>query len=296
MVDQRASIEHQKRDIAILRDLFVSRIMTLAHAAALHFNGSGEAAKKRIQKLKAAGLIAERARKARDPSVLYLARAGFDLLTERGELSDLPRLSAQSFERRAQVSELTLRHELQIMDVKATLQFAIDETTGYSVLEFTTWPMLCEFEAQPKGLPKVRVKPDGRLRVEDRKEAGAVYEHTFFLEVDRGTETLDTLTRRCLGYREHYASGGFAVSCGATRDKYAEYPFRVLVVLPSEARRDNLAERLLFLNPPILTQVWLTTMAEIIGDPLGFIWMRPLDYRNDGSRSLAAHHKLLADE
>jgi hypothetical protein len=51
------------------------------------------------------------------------------------------------------------------------------------------------------------------------------------------------------------------------------------MVLPNEERRNNMAERLLQNEPPALTMVWLTTFAEIIADPLGAIWMRPLDYR-----------------
>jgi len=289
------SIEHQARDITVLHDLFVSRVMTLGHIAALHFHGRAEAAKKRVQKLKAAGLIAERPRKARDASVLYLTQSGFDLLTEHGELSDLPRLSRQSFEKRAHVSDLTLRHELAVMDVKAALAPAIDKMPGMKVVEFTTWPKLCEFDARPPGHSAVRVKPDGRIRVEDRTDDPAVYEHTFFLEVDRGTETLDTLARRALCYRDHYASGGFAISRGGRREDFGEYPFRVLVVLPSAERRNNLAERLLSLNPPILTQVCLTTMAEIIRDPLGSIWLRPLDHRDESRCQPIQYRSLFAD-
>ena len=32
-------------------------------------------------------------------------------------------------------------------------------------------------------------------------------------------------------------------------------------------------------NPPILTQVWLSTFAEVTADPFGAIWFRPADYR-----------------
>ena len=48
------SIALQPRDIELLRDLFGSRVMTLAHITALHFSRKAEAAKKRLQKLKAA--------------------------------------------------------------------------------------------------------------------------------------------------------------------------------------------------------------------------------------------------
>jgi hypothetical protein len=44
----------QDRDFALLRGLFESRVMTAGHIATLYFDGSREAAKKRLQKIKAA--------------------------------------------------------------------------------------------------------------------------------------------------------------------------------------------------------------------------------------------------
>jgi hypothetical protein len=31
-------------------------------------------------------------------------------------------------------------------------------------------------------------------------------------------------------------------------------------------------------HPPVLTQVWLTTLRELLNDPLGAIWLTPRDY------------------
>ena len=46
-------------------------------------------------------------------------------------------------------------------------------------------------------------------------------------------------------------------------------------------RRNNLALRLCQVRPyPIHEQVWLTTFKEVTTDPLGGIWIRPLDYLN----------------
>lgn len=80
-------------------------------------------------------------------------------------------------------------------------------------------------------------------------------------------------------YREFYKSGGFAARNGAARTDFKAYPFRVLMVFKSAERRNNTAERLLRHTPPILTQVWLTTLAEVTSDPLGPIWILPVDYR-----------------
>ena len=80
----------QARDFAVLRTLFESRVMTTEHIAALHFDGRKEAAKKRLQKLKSAKLIAERARQVNEPSVLFLTRQAFALLHEHGVLKEYP--------------------------------------------------------------------------------------------------------------------------------------------------------------------------------------------------------------
>jgi len=63
MAEPRAdALQLQDRDLALLRGLFESRVMTNDHAAALYFDGKSEAAKKRLQKLKAAGFRKERGR------------------------------------------------------------------------------------------------------------------------------------------------------------------------------------------------------------------------------------------
>jgi hypothetical protein len=62
----------QLRDYELLRSLFECRMMTLAQAAALHFEGKYEAASKRVQALKAARYIGDRRKQVGAPSLLYL--------------------------------------------------------------------------------------------------------------------------------------------------------------------------------------------------------------------------------
>src|SRR4051794_18781861 len=100
----------QGRDMKLLLGLFESRIMTAAHVATLYFSGSKEAAKKRLQKLKAAGFVTERKRRVNEPSILILTRKGFSMLDGEKLLSEFPRLSESAFEKRADVSALTIRH------------------------------------------------------------------------------------------------------------------------------------------------------------------------------------------
>jgi hypothetical protein len=47
------------------------------------------------------------------------------------------------------------------------------------------------------------------------------------------------------------------------------------------------ARKLVAGNPPIFTQVWLSTMEEATAQPLGAIWVRPKEY--DRSSKLTNH-------
>src|SRR5579864_3879777 len=96
----KSRISHQSRDFSLLRGLFESRVMTSPQISALYFAGKREAAKKRLQKLKAAGLINERKRRVNEPSVLFLTRRGFSFLRDEGQLQDFPKLSISAFEKR----------------------------------------------------------------------------------------------------------------------------------------------------------------------------------------------------
>lgn len=273
-------IKLQDRDIALLIGLFESRLMTLAQAAAIHFNGGTEAAKKRVQKLKAAGYIAQRPRRAYDPSILFLTRRSFKVLAEGGHLDDYPRLIWTDLEKRARVSELTLKHELAVMDFKAAVYTAAAGRGNLAVAEFATWPLLYEFQASPGvGQKPMTTRPDGFARIHETDSDGTLSEHLFFLEVDRSTEVLDTLMTRSLCYRDFYQRGGLAARFGRPRSEFDQFPFRVLLVVRNAERRNNLAERLLTLRPPILSQVWLSTIPEAKADPLGPIWVTSREYR-----------------
>jgi hypothetical protein len=82
------SLQFQERDLALLRGLFECRVMTNDHATSHYFEGKNEAAKKRLQKLKAAGLISERPRRTFEPSILFLTRKGL-LTLQRAQVRPL---------------------------------------------------------------------------------------------------------------------------------------------------------------------------------------------------------------
>jgi hypothetical protein len=276
-----SGIELRDRDISILKGLFESRVMTLAHIAALYFDSKPEAAKKRVQRLKAAGLIAQRPRKPNEPAVLTIGRKGFDVLSASGHLAVYPPQSWSNVRRRGEIRDMHLRHELDVMDVKAAFCTSIRAESRLSVLEFSTWPLLFEFRACPSpGAADVTVKPDGYIRIEEREVHGDLSEYTFFLEVDRSSEVQLKLADKAACYANYYRAGGLAERLGHDRSEYKQFPFLMLFVFKTAERRNNTAEQLLWNNPPVQTQAWLSTIAEVTTNPLGRIWITPLDYQN----------------
>ncbi|MCA1602606.1 MAG: replication-relaxation family protein [Acidobacteria bacterium] len=283
--NSRPGLDLQARDLAIFQGLFESRLMTLDHITRLYFDGRPEAAKKRIQGLKSARYLGERTRRVYEKSILHLREPAFVKLSASGKISEYPIFTWKQLYKRLQVSDSTLRHELDVLNVKTSLSCAIRALTQFELLEFSTWPLIYQFEAaQPPRLgayqrAKVLIRPDGFVRLYEHTNGDDAHEHFLFLEVDRSTEPHETLALRTYGYQDYYRRGGLAVRYGASPEDYREYPFRVLMVVPNDERRNNMAERLLQNTPPILSMVWLTTFAEITTDPLGAIWMRPRDYR-----------------
>ncbi len=275
------TLELQDRDRLLLRGLFESRVMTTAHATALYFDNKIDAANKRLQKLKSCGFIGERPRRAFQPSVLFLTRKGIKQLETEGILQNYPSFGLPALDRRARVSDLTIRHELEVMDVKAAFHSAIKASPLRTIATFTTWPLLTEFKAYRPGQrsTEVLVKPDGFILIHETEADGSKFERTFFLEVDRSTETQDVLVDRAGCYFDYYRSGGFAIRNGGTRADYKQFPFRVLMVFKSSERRNNTAERLLQSAQPIFKQACLATLADVIRDPFGTVWICPFDYR-----------------
>ena len=276
-MSSQQGIQLQERDLELLCGLFESRIMTLRHITAIYFDGHAEAAKKRVQKLKFAGLLRERMRRQYEPSILFLSKKGFTLLSEGGHLSDYPRLTRVGMEGRAQVSQLTLRHELEVMDVKGAFFSAIRSHPSLILSEFSTWPRLNQFNVwHPTKETKITVKPDGFIRLQEALSDG-LSEYVFFLELDRSTEVRDILATKALCYLHYYKSGGLAVQSERTRKDFRAFPFRLLIVCKTRARRDNIVRRLRATNPPLRTFVLLTTVDEVTTNPLRAIWITPAE-------------------
>jgi len=267
-------IEIRDRDVALLRTLFECRVMTRSHAATLHFDGKTEAAKKRVQSLKAAGYVKDRPRLPHEPAVLMLTRKGFELLQSRGSLDEfsLGKSWKQTL-RRLSVSPLTIGHELEVMDFRAAIVAAIRRNSRLAIAEFFTWPAMLAYETRDEDGHVVEIRPDGFFRLIHQDDNDLQHEYSFFIEVDRSTESQSILIERIRCYRQYYRHGGLALRYGKAPHDYKSFPFRVLVTCRSAERRNNLAEGLSVSDKRVGGLVWITTMIEALNDPLGAIWI-----------------------
>jgi hypothetical protein len=269
------------RDIGVLLDLFECRVMTQRHMTSLHFSGHGEAAKRRIRRLKIAGYLRHRPRRVTEPAVYFLTHKAFNILRKLEKLAAYPKLSWPVFEKRIYVSPLTLQHELGVITIKAAI-LADAKRAGAEIGEFSTWPAMHQFRI---GLLPNRafsakdsvVKPDAYLRLKPRNDSTS-RQDIFFIELDRSTESQPLLVAKSNLYSDYYRSGGYAHMLGQSRASFKKHPFRVLWIFRNIERRDNFAAALFHSRPAALSQAWLTTFDEVIRNPFGPIWIRPKDY------------------
>jgi hypothetical protein len=275
------------RDRDVLAELLDSRILTLAQLADIHFDGRREAAKKRLQSLKRARLVGARPRLTRsEREGLRITRDGFDWLAESGRLADMPRLTWNTMTRRLKVSPLTLRHELMVGDVKAAIHRAVRGRADTKVTRFVTWPRMLRFKLRGgQAAQQSIISPDGFFRIEQLSPAGRTG-YDFFVEVDRSTESLSRIVTRAAGYLSHYTQGDYARRRGGKDSDPKAFPFRVLWIVPSRARAEGFARACLEHRPPILKMMWIATIHDVLADPLGSIWIRPVDLQDQRRQPL----------
>ena len=169
----------QERDLELLRSLFECRVMTIRHMSKIHFGGHFEATRKRARRLRDEGFIAERPSQRGTQSIFLITQRGFNILVNHGQLAHYPNVSWPIASRRAQVSDLTLRHELLVLDVKAALFTAARYRPSLTFTQFSTWPRLSQFNVFHLATgEKVMIKPDGFIQLCDAKSdrvKGAIF-------------------------------------------------------------------------------------------------------------------------
>lgn len=182
----------QPRDWEVLRGLLEARVMCARHVAELYFPGRREMAKKRMQKLKAAGLVGEYRREPTEPAILRLMPAGLRLLESEGILGLYPPMPMDAHARRLRVSGSRMRHEIAVMDALTGAVREARAGRAHDAVGFCAWPDLIAIPGET-----VR-KPDAAVFV--RTTAGR--RQTIYIEADRSTESLAVILGKVCDYTE----------------------------------------------------------------------------------------------
>lgn len=124
-------------------------------------------------------------------------------------------------------STMFLAHTLAVADARIRLE-EMARAGAIELVGVTTEPQNWRPFGGTSGTPQV-LKPDLHAVT-----ASGEFEDWWFMEIDRGTEALPTLLRKCHYYRRYQASG-------LEQDAHGVFPL-VLWIMPHEARRQRLEE------------------------------------------------------
>jgi hypothetical protein len=220
------------RDRAIIETLDTLRVATTAQLKRLHFAELTDAsaarqAPKALQRLAQLGALTMLDRRVGGvragsaATVWALDAAGQRIASEAGP-------AGGTRPRRPWTPSLPfIAHRLDISSLYVDLVEA-HRNAACELILFEAEPLAWRRFAGPHG-GSSNVKPDAAVRL-----GVADFERGFFIEVDRGTEALPTIARKCLAYRRYWEAG-------REQSRLGYFP-RVVFSVMTAARKEALAE------------------------------------------------------
>jgi hypothetical protein len=214
-------------DIAIIKLVYEYRMLTRFHLAALT-GRLPDKVHRRVHRLTRHRYLA-RIVLPQQKHIYFPGPEGISVLVEQGIA---PREHLEHRLRHHERKELTLKHDLMVVDLHATLALAIEGTP----IRLQTWKegkQLWDTVRTPQGpLP---VRPDGLFMLQDERRPQGANRRNFFLEADRSTTTHERFGQKLTAYwwylqRQQY------------RQRYGDIPFRVVTVTLTPERAEGLAE------------------------------------------------------
>lgn len=195
-----------ERDVAILRSVAAHQFLTVRHIQTLHFadhppDASGRLARRTLARLRdhrLLGTLQRRIGGIRAGSVSrvhYLDGVGDQLLNGR---------SAQTARRRSRdPSSRFLNHRLAVADAHVAL-VAADRRDLFELVECAIEPASWR---RLVGLGGTRLTLKADLYVEIAPTRGSDFVDPWFIEVDLGTEGIQTLLKKCRDYEAYRRTG-----------------------------------------------------------------------------------------
>ena len=250
-----ATLAIQQRDLAILTEIECSPACSRKHLADTFFNGSIEAAKKRLQRLTNAGLISRNDGSPLGRTVVRLTKAGASLIARRGSPShNVVRPIGHRF----------LQHELLLTRCLSAFRRCL-EARG-RLAETVTSEDKVTFETHCSVHSR-----DERVTADAATTVLGVEPEYFFFEIDRSTESQTHLVHLAQQYRSYYKSRPRSGPDGE------RCRMRVLLIMTSRERLNRTAT-LLHEFSGIRTLVWLCLAEDFISDPVKANWRCPVDF------------------
>ena len=195
LADLSGSLSPRDRDV--LTTLRRVRVASGQHLERLHFTD----VTRRQTRSVLASLVARRL-VSRLPRVVGGVRAGSAGYVYALDVAGLRllQLGQPRPQRPWSIGQTFLAHSLAVTQLYVELVEA-DRTGGLRLVEFATEPACWRWFSGPGG-GRVALKPDGFAVV----RLGG-FEDTWFLEVDRATESMPTISRKADAYRQYWQSG-----------------------------------------------------------------------------------------
>ncbi|GGF75901.1 hypothetical protein GCM10011332_32370 [Terasakiella brassicae] len=191
----------------------------------------------------------------------FLDRKGQELLTEMGEKVSI-------FKKSHQVKTMFLQHALDLSEFRLNVELALQ---NHSVVEMARF--ICDFEMKGHADKATRLKryklyhevyhplskeryvvyPDGLMILQGKGEY-AKKQRLYFVEIDRGTETLSTIRKKVIGYNLYQQE--------KVQDKFGKFKnFVVLIQTSSQKRAANIRKNLV--DQPGSEFVYVTSVGEV---------------------------------
>jgi len=191
----------------------------------------------------------------------FLDTKGQKLLTEMGE-------QVSVFKKSHQVKTVFLQHALDLSEFRLNVELALQNHPVVELARFT-----CDFEMKghtdeamrlkryklyyelnhPLSKERYVVYPDGLMILQGKGEY-ARKQRLYFVEIDRGTETLSTIRKKVIGYNLYQQEN--------VQKKFGSFDdFVVLIQTSSQKRAANIRKNLV--DQPGANFVYVTSVGEV---------------------------------
>jgi hypothetical protein len=236
----------QERDLHLLQELSVMRVIDREQAKFVAGFGSTSRANARLLALTRAGMLRR----------FFLGSGGgrkalYVLSPKGAQATQVPSGGPRRSQDTVLVADYFVGHQLAVNAIYCTLKYGVIPVPQVT---FNRWASFHE-----PVVPGIRLIPDGYAEFVTPKGITAC-----FLEVDLGHES-QTIWKRKI---EHYVD--LALS-GKYQERFGYERFRVLVLANSERRLDSIRKTTSAITQKIF---WFATLASVQSDFFGSVWFR----------------------